>query len=436
MVKSGQRQDGSDTPFADLPADRAARNGDSYEKQKIQARDPDPKIRAALAAAPDTLPEILYYLAEDNSELVRHKVALNDQAPRQADLLLTQDASGDIRGDLAAKIARLTPELPADRRTTLYKLTVRALEALAEDQMVRVREILSNALKDVANAPASVILTLAKDRELSVAQPILEFSPVLSDRDLMEIINSGPIQGAMGAIAKRRALRDTISDVIARSGDEEAVAALLSNDSAQIREDTLDFIIDRAPQAVSWHEPLTMRPRLSPRAVQRIASFVAMNLLDRMQKRLDLDDATLIAVADTVERRLAEDSARQTAEPEWASADNIGETVEQMYKVGELSAETLESALARGEKRFVLYSVARLSGLPIDTIHKIVANRSAKAVVALSWKAGLTPHFASQMQAQVLGLSPKEMIVPHGEQWPLSVEAMQWQIDFYVQSQA
>lgn len=406
-----------------------------YEDQKRLARDPDPATRAALAADPATRPEILYYLAEDPSSEVRRQVALNDKAPRQADLLLTRDDDEAVRGDLAGKIARLTPELPEDRRSALYKLTVQALESLAEDQLTRVREILSDALKDVAEAPPNVILKLAKDKALTVASPVLEFSPVLSDSDLMAIIQSGPVQGAMNAIAKRRALHESVSDAIARTGDEEAITELLQNDTAQIREDTLDFLIDAAPSRVSWHEPLAMRPKLSPRAVQRIASFVAMNLLDKMQKRLDLDDDTLVAVADAVEKRLASDTKSKLQDPDWAEADDMDVRIERLYKTGGLNGRALEKALAEGDKRFVMRALAKLADLESGTVDRIVENRSAKATVALVWKAGLKPHFAAQIQAQLVGLGPRDAIRIDKDRWPMSQDAMQWQLDFHDESQ-
>lgn len=59
----------------------------TYEDQKRLARDPDPEVRAALAADPETRPEILYFLAEDEDPSVRRQVALNEGSPRQADMV-------------------------------------------------------------------------------------------------------------------------------------------------------------------------------------------------------------------------------------------------------------------------------------------------------------------------------------------------------------
>jgi uncharacterized protein (DUF2336 family) len=60
-----------------------------------------------------------------------------------------------------------------------------ALDALARDQVIRVRRILSEALKDVADAPPEVIRRLASDVELVVSGPVLQYSPVLTEEDLL-----------------------------------------------------------------------------------------------------------------------------------------------------------------------------------------------------------------------------------------------------------
>jgi len=53
----------------------------------------------------------------------------------------------------------------------------------------------------------------------------------------------------------------------------------LSNDSAQIRESTLNELIERAPDVELWHAPLVGRPKLPKSAELRPANFLADNLL-------------------------------------------------------------------------------------------------------------------------------------------------------------
>lgn len=415
---------------ANRPAPHVLPERLSYEQTRELARNEDPSVRAALARHPDARPEILYFLAEDAEPEVRRAVARNERTPRQADLVLTKDDEASIRTDLAAKVARLTPDLEEDQRSTLYRLTVQALEVLAEDQLVQVRRILADALKDVAHAPANVILMLANDKELSVSEPVLQFSPVLSDEDLLSIIRSGPIQGALAAISRRSGVAASLSAAIVDSGDESAIASLLANPSAQIREETLDVILEQAPGVESWHEPLVVRPKLTPKAARRIASFVAMHLLDRLQRRIDLDDDTLVAVTEAVETRIEKES-KALSDPDWAEKDDVGDQVARLAKAGKLDSKAIEKALGKGERRFVVVAIAQLAKLPSDVVGEIVARRAGKAIVAVTWKAGLRPHLAKQLQSQLAGLSPDAMIRMDGDRWPMTPDDMEWQIEFF-----
>ena len=165
------------------------------------------------------------------------------------------------------------------------QLTLEVLDVLARDQLPRVRQIVAEEFKDCENVPLELVNLLARDDELIVCAPILEFSPLLTDDDLIEIIESSPVQGALGAISRRDGVHAPVVDAIVATADEAAVAALLSNRSAQIREETLDDIIDQAPTRPSWHEPLVERPNLLHRAVKRIAQFVTASLLANCQWR-------------------------------------------------------------------------------------------------------------------------------------------------------
>ena len=117
----------------------------------------------------------------------------------------------------------------------------------------------------MANVPPEVIRQLARDAELVVASPILQFSPVLTDDDLLEIIESHPAAGSLGSISRRDGIAEPVVDAIVATDDEEAVALLLANEGAQIRENTLDGIIDRALDIEPWHAPLISRPTFHPR---------------------------------------------------------------------------------------------------------------------------------------------------------------------------
>ncbi|MCH8035607.1 MAG: DUF2336 domain-containing protein [Proteobacteria bacterium] len=404
-------------------------DGLSYAESKRLARDGDPDVRADLAERQDLRPEILYFLAEDDSATVRCRIAANLKTPRQADLVLARDNNEAVRHQLANKIKDLLPELDADAQAQAHEYLVEVIEALAQDQATRVRQIVAETLKDVASAPSHVIQRLARDAEAVVACPVLEFSPLLSDQDLLEIIDGGSASGRLNAISRRRGVGEQVTDAIVATEDEGAIAALLKNGSAQIREDTLDGLLDAAVAVGAWHEPLVKRPRLSCKAARKLASFVAASLLDILEARKDLDKKTKRAVAKEVKRRLEDDEDREDSTP---GSESPEDRAKYLFENGELTDEALIRALNGGNRDLVRHGLALRADLPLSLIDHILSAHSAKGVTALAWRADCTMRFASQLQLRLGGIVPSQVLNPRsGTDYPLSAEEMVWQLDFF-----
>ena len=58
-----------------------------------------------------------------------------------------------------------------------------------------------------------------------MAAPILEYSPMLSDADLMEVIAAARAEEVLAAIARRKPVSPAVSDAIVSSLDIPAIAA-------------------------------------------------------------------------------------------------------------------------------------------------------------------------------------------------------------------
>jgi len=398
----------------------------SYEESKRLARDADTAVRTELARRQDIRPEILYYLAEDVASEVRCEIAANRRTPGQADLILARDADEAVRRQLAHKIAQLMPELDAEQLRQAHQHVVEVLQVLAQDQATRVRQILADTLKDVASAPPGVIQRLARDAEEVVACPVLEFSPLLSDDDLVEIIGGGCVPGKLRAISRRRGVCEQVADAIAATDEQSAISALLANTSAQIREETLDNLVAAALDVSAWHEPLVKRPSLSKGAIQKLAGFVAASLLELLQARKDLDKKTARAVAKEVDRRL------KSGDGAVAAKESAEERAKRLHENGALADDVLTRALNSGDRDLVRHGLAVRAGLSIALVDHILAARSAKGVTALAWKADCSMRFASQLQLRMGGIPPSQVLNPRaGTDYPLSTEEMNWQIEFF-----
>jgi len=422
-----------------------------YDESKRLARDGDPAVRLRLAGREDIRPEVLYFLAEDDSAEVRGCIAANVSTPRQADLILARDRDQAVREKLARKIEMLLPELDADAQAQAHKYLVEVIEILAKDQATRVRQIVAETLKDVASAPHHVIQRLARDAEEVVACPVIEFSPLLSDQDLLEIIESGNNSGSLHAISRRRGVGEQVTDAIVAAQDESAISALLDNGTAQIREETLDSLVEAAIEVVAWQEPLVRRPALPSSAARKLAGFVASSLLNLLKARDDLDRDTARKVAQEVERRIEKEavvsaaasaatsaaasaaaSARESAVTSAADSETAETRAKRMFKAGELDDLALTRALQGGDRDLVRHGLALRAEIPLSLIDHVLSAHSAKGVTALAWKAGCAMRFASQLQLRLGGIAPNQVINPRGgTDYPLSDEEMDWQLDFF-----
>ena len=402
----------------------------TYEDAKKLSSSPHAADRRRAASHTGVKPEFLYLLAQDPDSSVRAAVALNEATPVQADLLLARDQDTHVREDLAQKIARLAPGLTPGEQDRVRRATYEVLEILVQDQIARVREILAEALKDKADAPAEIVRRLAHDCEISVAGPILQYSPVLTDDDLLEIINGDPIAGARSAIARRAAVAESVADAIEHSNDVDAITALLSNPSAQIREETLERLIDQAPSVTAWHDPLVRRPRLPLAAVRRLAEFVATNLLAVLEARPDIDVALKRELSEAVSLRLAEEAQKGDV----AEEDPIQGALQRARKLhdqGKLGDDPLAEAITARDRNFVRAALSIRTGLPLGAVDRVLAAHSAKGIVSLAWKADLKIALAVRLQTEFAHLNRASIMraLPNGD-YPMTPDAMRWHLEF------
>tara|TARA_R110000787_G_scaffold226512_3_gene334271 strand:+ start:32896 stop:34173 length:1278 start_codon:yes stop_codon:yes gene_type:complete len=408
----------------------------NYTDAKELARSKDVSVRAALAEREDLAGELLYFLAEDDDPEVRRAVAANAAAPRQTDLLLAQDQNEIVRGGLAAKIASLAPGLSSDESNKIRAQTFEALATLARDQITQVRALLSEALKDVVDAPSDVIKLLANDIEIAVSGPVLEFSPVLSDADLVEIIEKGPALGGIAAIARRQEVSENLADAIIDSDDVEGIADLLGNTSAQMREEALDGLVDRSRDIELWQAPLVARSVLPNGAAERMAGFLASNLLDALRERGDLDRKTLDAVCDIVQNRIGGRGApiKKAVAPgfDFLKVDPPLEIATRLMEADRLKTDVILKALRAGDHAFVFAAIIVLAGVDLHVARKIFIEKSPAGIVALIGKAKLPAKMIVTTQQKMGRIAPTEIIHPNKEdEFPMSDKDIEWQIEFY-----
>lgn len=409
--------------------DSAPKGPMSYEEARASLETHAHNARRYLAGRPDVEPEILYYLATDESQEVRRLVAANPATPHQANKILTSDDADEVRCELARKIGRLLPGMGPDESERVRALAIEVMERLANDSLPRVRAILAEEIKSSDKVPAHIVQQLAKDLEIIVCAPVLEYSPLLSDQDLVEVIAAARVEGSLAAIARRKSVSEPVADAIVATLDVSAIATLLANSNAQVREETLDRVIEHAAEIEAWHQPVVMRAELSVRAMRRIAGFVGASLLSLLCERNGVDAETKSHLNKKLRERLDEEG---TTSDTGSADDSAKAQVEAARAKGELNDEFLIEAAENGEKRVVAWALVALTKVEKAIVDRILISQSGKAITALVWHAKLAMRVAVKVQTGVARLPASKMVMARdGVDFPLPVDELKWHLTYF-----
>jgi hypothetical protein len=115
---------------------------------------------------------------------------------------------------------------------------------LAELVEVEARSHVAKLLAPLDRAPGNVVVKLAND-EIEVAQPLLEFSNVLSDDDLIDIVSTQSEEHRV-AIAGRPQVNERVAEAVVEHGESASVHRLVKNANAELGQQALERLVERA----------------------------------------------------------------------------------------------------------------------------------------------------------------------------------------------
>lgn len=328
-----------------------------------------------LAACADAGEDVLHFLAINGATATRSAVAANPAAGAKTNLALTNDREECVRSRLAEKIGRLLPGLFSSEEEHLRELTLATLNTLSLDKASAVRAALSEAVKHLECVPKQIVQRLARDVETIVALPVLEFSPVLDDDDILEILAAARANDVFCAVARRKGLSADAADAIVATLDTKAVATLIGNELAKLRKATLDKIVVRAAETAELHYPLVLRADLSSGLIRKLASFVGAALIELLADREGLDGETRAKLKSELKARIEEKAVDRKA------------PVRELPK--KFDEAFVEAAADAGQRDSIVAALSKMGRIDADVVRKVLGSGSAKALTALAWRAGL-----------------------------------------------
>lgn len=174
---------------------------------------------------------------------------------------------------------------------------------LAELVEVEARSHVAKLLAPLDRAPGNVVSKLAND-EIAVAAPLLEFSNVLSDDDLIEIA-SKQSEAHRVAIAGRTVVPERVGDAIVEHGGAQSVNRLVQNNQAELGKATLHKLVVRASADTQLATDLRGRGDIDWNSMRTEIGAAGQKVLDTLGARArPLDPVTADKVNQVVYNRM------------------------------------------------------------------------------------------------------------------------------------
>ncbi|RMF09540.1 MAG: DUF2336 domain-containing protein [Alphaproteobacteria bacterium] len=256
------------------------------------------------------------------------------------------------------------------------------LRRLAHDVEMSIRVDLAERLAADENAPHDLILLLAND-QIEVARPVLLFSQMLRDDDLIEVIYHKTVQHQL-AVAARENLSEAVSSALVEAGNTHVAAALLQNQTASISPDALAILGERSQIETSLQTPLVNRKDL-PQAVaerlyDRVSQALRATLLENCPAMAQKIDSALGATLGNLR-------ASVTTEGDHTSANS--RLVDKLAGAGQLTPAFLVKSLNQGQVELFELGFARLVNLSSVRFRRVIYNRGPEALAVACRAVGI-----------------------------------------------
>lgn len=298
------------------------------------------------------------------------------QASYERLLRLAHQRVIDGKGGLAASVAKLCLDSRADLTVRELALVFDILRKLLDQIEVQVRRQVADYLAERNDVPKDLIEYLAND-SINVAYPILVHSVLLSEEDLVDIIDR---QGRAHrvAIAKRPEIGETVTEKLVRTEDAAVIVAAVQNLTAHFSEPVMADLVDRSYEESAFQEPLARRPDLPPKLARRLYIWVGDSLKRQLVANYDIDQQSLDEMVDkAVEDAFSRDPLDALDE---AASKAIPPPVDPMAYWKSAQREPLVAAVEAGGREAVIAAYENLTRLPRSTVETIFDPRTPETV--------------------------------------------------------
>jgi len=302
--------------------------------------------------------------------------------PAPAMVLTQSDVESLLRNDSASSRVNVLEKVAGHYNSSeLHDRELMVAEQifrlLMKDAEMFVRTALAERLKDNPTVPRDIIVHLASDHP-DAAAPVLSYSQVLSDADLIQIIESTRELGKLQSIARRPKVSSRVSGALIETSYPQVISELLANTKAEITATMLEQVAKEFGNDEPVMVAMAGRGGLPAPLVDRLMKQANATVTKELKKRYG-DAAKLVEKESSA---VQEDTLMHLLERRVNEVE-IEALVHQMYEEERLNASLIMTALCRGHLDFVRAAIARLASIPTHNATKLLADRGQLGVRAI-----------------------------------------------------
>jgi uncharacterized protein (DUF2336 family) len=279
---------------------------------------------------------------------------------------------------------------------TDIKVANELIAEILRDAALQVRQALVETLKKNPRAPREAVLALAHDHD-AVAMPVLRYSEILTENDILEILQDTDSMGKLTAVAGREGLPARVSEVLCERGDATVVSTLFDNGSATITERAYERAIERVGRDDAVQMALTRRPAVPLAVLDRISVMLTDRVRTQLvsQHGVSIDAAMSLMI--NVQQRMTVGLSSGMDD------DAVMRLMRDLYDNGRLSDAMIIRALCMANIQFVEHALAVRGLIGVKKVREALWSRNPTHIQMVLKGAALSEKWASFV-TQVLNL--------------------------------
>jgi uncharacterized protein (DUF2336 family) len=279
------------------------------------------------------------------------------------------------------------------------------MSRLAAEIEVSARAAFGQRLAALSDAPPGVVRGLALDDAIEVAGPVLSLSERLDDSTLVESARTKS-QNHLLAIARRKVLAESVTDVLVDRGNHEVVQSTAENAGAKFSKFGYSTLAQRAHHDGGLALTVWMRPEI-PRE-HLLAVFEQAS--ESLRSKLEAADPTKAGIMRDMVAQASNEIQTATREAS-AIYMTARSRVLSLHHAGKLDEAQLANFARSGRFDETTIALSIIGDVPVGLVERAITSQRSEQILVFAKSIGLgweTAHAILLLQARTNGSSTYE----------------------------